>query len=357
MKFKFAPANLLPVKLLLPLFLAAIGLTGSALWWGWATAPVQSENASSRRVQVVAGQSADSVGKDLQAVGLIRSQLAWKLWVRWLKLQSPQTGPQVGTFALSPQDSLPAIANQLWQGKVLQTQFTIPEGWSTRQMGAYFEAAGLFSAADFKRATQTIDRKRYPWLPAHVTHLEGWLYPDTYQLPIGEVTPTAVVNLMLDRFAEVALPLYVKSQAQTSLSLADWVILSSIVEKEAVIARERPVIAGVFLNRLQQNMTLGADPTVEYGLGVQQTPDHPLTLAQVRTPTPYNTYLNPGLPPTAIASPGLASLEAVLQPQPTVYLYFVARYDGSHVFSRTLAEHEAAQTQIHNQRDAQRSKF
>jgi UPF0755 protein len=97
---------------------------------------------------------------------------------------------------------------------------------------------------------------------------------------------------------------------------------------------------------LNQNIPLGADPTVEYGLGISQTKEQPLTWAQVGTPSPYNTYINPGLPPTPIASAGKASLEATLTPDPTDYLFFVARYDGTHVFSRTLAEHEAARDAI-----------
>jgi UPF0755 protein len=126
--------------------------------------------------------------------------------------------------------------------------------------------------------------------------------------------------------------------------------LASIVEREAAVPEERALIAGVFLNRLKKGMPLGADPTVEYALNIQQTPDRRLTLAEVRTPSPYNTYLTPGLPPGPIASPGLASLKAVLEPEETDYLYFVARYDGTHVFSKTLAEHEAAQRQILRER-------
>lgn len=122
--------------------------------------------------------------------------------------------------------------------------------------------------------------------------------------------------------------------------------LASIVEKESVVDEERGTIAGVFTNRLEQNIPLGADPTVEYGLGITQTPEQPLTWAQVGTPSPYNTYINPGLPPTPIASPGSASLEVTLNPEATEYLFFVARYDGTHVFSRTLAEHEAAKNAI-----------
>ncbi len=122
--------------------------------------------------------------------------------------------------------------------------------------------------------------------------------------------------------------------------------LASIIEKEAVVAQERDLIAGVFWNRLELAMPLGADPTVEYFLNVRQTPERRLTYAEVATPSPYNTYINLGLPPTPIASPGLASLQAALAPAATDYLFFVARYDGSHVFSRTYSEHQAAQLEI-----------
>ncbi|MEN9232202.1 MAG: endolytic transglycosylase MltG, partial [Thermostichus sp. DG02_5_bins_236] len=168
-------------------------------------------------------------------------------------------------------------------------------------------------------------------------------------LPDHEKAQT-VVNAMLQRFISVALPLF--QQHSTPLSLHEWVTLASIVEREAVVPEERALIAGVFLNRLKQGIPLGADPTVEYALNIRQTPDRRLTLAEVRTPSPYNTYLNPGLPPGPIASPGLASLEAVLEPEETDFLYFVARYDGTHVFSKTLAEHEAAQLQIIRERQA-----
>ncbi len=112
---------------------------------------------------------------------------------------------------------------------------------------------------------------------------------------------------------------------------------------------------GVFLNRLKKGMPLGADPTIEYALGVQQTPDNPLTWDQVKTPSPYNTYIHSGLPPTPISSPGIASLKAALYPENTDYLYFVARYDSTHIFSRTLEEHQAAQTRIRDKRDASKS--
>ncbi|MGF1569289.1 MAG: endolytic transglycosylase MltG [Nodosilinea sp.] len=323
-------------------------------WWSWATQPVVEAAEPTAappvvQIQIPPGTSGQQIGQDLEAAGLIRSALAWKLWSRWQGWQNPELGFQAGTYALAPTSSMADIAKTILSGQVVQVSFTVPEGWNRRQMAAYFEQQGFFSAAEFLAASEQLPRSTYPWLPEGIPHLEGFLFPDTYQLPAAGVTPTAVVNTMLSRFESVALPVY--QGTTTSLSLLDWVTLSSIIEKEAVIPAERGTIAGVFTNRLNQNMPLGADPTVEYGLGITQTPDQPLTWAQVGTPSPYNTYINPGLPPTPIASPGLPSLEAALAPEDTDYLFFVARYDGTHVFSRTLAEHEAARDAIRAARD------
>lgn len=328
-------------------------------WWNWASAPVAAASPDEQsdqavQIQIPSGTPGQQIGYDLEAAGLIRSALAWKLWSRWKAVRDGTGGFQAGTYVLSPTDSLPAIATTIWDGQVVQTSFTIPEGWNRKTMAQYFESEGFFPAADFLAATETVPRDRFPWLPETIPHLEGFLYPDTYQLPAAAITPEVIVDQMLQRFESVALPLYQKQTAATG-SLVNWVTLASIVEKEAVVPEERPLIAGVFAKRLQQNIPLGADPTVEYGLGIEQTPEKPLTWAQVETPSPYNTYLNSGLPPTPISSPGLSSLEASLSPQKTDYLYFVARYDGTHVFSRTLAEHEAAQAQIRDAIDAQSS--
>jgi UPF0755 protein len=343
--------------LLLPATLGFCGWQGW-LWWSWASAPIANRPEQSARNQTVQleipkGTSAEQIGKDLYDIGLIRSTTAWELWTRWRTLWNRQGGFQAGTYQFSPTDSLPDIAGKIWWGEVIQESITIPEGWTIQQMASAFERKGLFSATAFIRATQQIPRDRYPWLPSQISSLEGFLYPDTYQRS-GATTPEAVITQMLDRFQQVALPVYQSHQNQTPYSLLQWVTLASIVEKEAVIDHERPIIASVFAKRLRQGIPLGADPTVEYALGIRQTPDQPLTLRQVNTPSPYNTYLNPGLPPGPIASPGLSSLRQSITPKDTDLLYFVARYDGSHVFSRTLAEHQAAQTAIRNQLEARR---
>lgn len=318
-------------------------------WWSWATAPVVADATEQSadqtiQIQIPPGTPGQQIGQDLEAAGLIRSALAWRLWTRWQARQAPESGFQAGAYALAPTSAMTDIAEIIWTGQVVQTAFTIPEGWNLRQMAAYFEQEGFFPAAEFLAVTEDIPRDQFPWLPDGLPHLEGFLFPNTYQLPAEGVTATQVRDIMLRQFETTALPLY--NTKAINLSLLDWVTLSSIVEKESVIAEERGTIAGVFTNRLEQNIPLGADPTVEYGLGITQTPEQPLTWAQVGTPSPYNTYINPGLPPTPIASPGKASLEAVLNPEDTEYLFFVARYDGTHVFSRTLAEHEAAKNAI-----------
>ncbi|MBF2064664.1 MAG: endolytic transglycosylase MltG [Calothrix sp. C42_A2020_038] len=333
---------------LLPLFLAIFG-SASWLWWNWSISPV-SNIAKPQRIQITPGTASQQIGSQLEQAGLIRSKLAWSLFARYKNWQNPKTDFQAGTYELSGSQSMVVIAETIREGKVVQKSFTIPEGWSLRQMGRYFEEKGWFSAQDFLSAASQLDRKQFPWLPSDIPILEGFLYPDTYQVTYENITPQAIVDQMLKRFEQIALPVYQKAANQTKFTLKQWVTLASIVEKEAVVPQERRLIAGVFVSRLRKGMKLESDPTVEYAFGITQTPDKPLTFAQVRQPSPYNTYATPGLPPTPIAAPGLPSLEAVLNPESTEYLYFVARYDGTHVFSRTLKEHEAAVVKIRQER-------
>ena len=325
---------------------------GGMSWWNGVIAPPSADpNAKSIQIQVKPGTSAQAIGQELEAKGAIKSQLAWKLWTSWQAKQG-KGSPQTGTYELSPSQPLPIVAKQILEGKVVQSGFTIREGWKIEQMAEYFEKQGLFKAADFIAATKEIPKDKFPWLPDGITHLEGFLFPETYKVPAETITPKGVVTQMLKQFEQVALPEYQKATDPQKLSLLQWVSLSSIVEKEAVIPIERPKIAGVFTTRLAKNMRLESDPTVEYGLGIKQTADRPLTFAEVKRPNPYNTYMNAGIPPGPIASPGIGSLKAVLNPDSTDLLFFVAKYDGTHVFSKTLSEHVAATNAIRQQRQS-----
>ncbi|MGA1285656.1 MAG: endolytic transglycosylase MltG [Prochlorothrix sp.] len=348
------------VVLVLLLIFGGMGWQGWR-WWTWAKEPVRSSDPieagvpATIQLEIPVGTPSSVIGDRLHSLGIIRSATAWELWSHWLHLrQTWRTdehtgGFQAGVYQLSPSQSLPEVAEIIWWGEVQSISITIPEGWSLEKMGQYFQGQGLFSAEAFLAAARQIPYDRFPWLPANIPHLEGYLFPDTYQLSYDSVSPEEVINLMLQQFETVAFPLL--ETTPSPFTLQEWVTLASIVEKEAVLPEERDRIAGVLLNRLDLEMPLQVDPTVEYGLGIQQTPDRPLTLNEVRTPSPYNTYINPGLPPTPIASPGQGSLQAILTPESNDYLYFVARYDGTHVFSRTLAEHEAAQDQIRSARE------
>ena len=341
-----------------PLFAltTAIAVLSILVWSSWRglTAPVTKKSSQEQTKQVKftvkPGISGNELGTELTQAGLIKSTNGWKIWTKLKQTFDGKGGFKAGTYEVSPTESLPEIASKIWDGKIIQTNFTIPEGWSTKQMGEYFASQGYFSEEEFNSAVTTIPKDKYPWLPQEIPILEGFLYPDTYRISSDMTSqPEAIINTMLTRFEQVALPVY--EAAKPEMSLLDWVTLSSIVEKEAVVGSERPLIAGVFTARLNQGMRLESDPTVEYGLGIRQTADQPLTYTQVGTPSPYNTYLNTGLTPTPIASPGIASLKATLNPESTDYLFFVARYDGTHVFSRTLREHEAATREIRRQRN------
>ena len=344
-----------PVFRSLLVLILGIGVWQSWFWWQRITAPVVDTRGTNTlrtkptQFTVSPGTPGQQIGNELAKAGLIRSTDAWKLWTWWKQKQEPQGGFKAGTYLISTRDSLPAIADKIWRGELMQTTFTIPEGWSIREMANYFESRGYFSADDFVVAASQIDYDKYPWLPANLPHLEGFLYPDTYKITSDRINnPQAIIEVMLTQFQQDALPVY--QQAQTQLSLMEWVTLASIVEKESVVGEERRLIAGVFTSRLQRGMRLESDPTVEYALGIKQTADRPLTYRQVATPAPHNTYVNTGLPPTPIASPGIASLKATLNPESTEYLFFVARYDGTHVFSKTLAEHVAATKKIRRER-------
>jgi UPF0755 protein len=329
------------------IFVVVLLLVVVAIAWGlWALSPIGSQQPI--QVTIPSGTGTIKIGELLQEKQVIRSSWAWaalvfsKGWQNQLK---------AGTYGFDPDQSSADIAAIVREGKTLTLKYTIPEGWNLKQMAHYFQEQGLFSEAQFLAETQGSHMQHPQWLPPNLDRLEGFLFPSTYTLNVDQHSAQQVVSQMLQSFAKEALPLYQK-QAKPKSSLKDWVTLASIVEKEAVVDTERPVIAGVFASRLQKRIPLGSDPTVEYAFGIRQTADYPLTYRQVRQPNPYNTYINPGLPPTPIASPGLASLKAALAPASTPYLFFVARYDGKHIFSRTVTEHERAKLQIRSKRPA-----
>jgi UPF0755 protein len=304
---------------------------------------------------IESGTPARIVGQQLEQVGLIRDATLFEAYVRVNGLDGRLAA---GTSTLAPSMTLREIADTLTSPRAAAISITIPEGWRVEQTADYLSRDDRLGAAEAARYREQavagdltgLDPARHPFLqdrPAGAS-LEGYLFPDTYLLPANAPTAIDVLSRQFDTFAQRILPLYLEAQenGRTQLTLHEVLTIASIVEREAVVAEERPAIAGVYLNRLAIGMKLDADPTVQYAMGYQ-----PATGQWWKTPvfleeyssvdSPYNTYLYVGIPPGPIAAPGLSSIRAVLYPEQHDYLYFVALPDGSgrHVFAQNYDEH------------------
>ncbi|MFN8556213.1 MAG: endolytic transglycosylase MltG [Dehalococcoidia bacterium] len=222
---------------------------------------------------------------------------------------------------------------------------TLPEGWRLEQMARLVEQRGLGSAEAFREAVAAERSESFLQSRPAGASLEGYLFPDTYFFS-KKATARDVVARMLKTFDERYNADLRAAAAAHGLSVHEAVTLASIVEREAQVADERPVIAAVFINRLKAGMPLQADPTVQYAVAADPASvaqhgwwKRDLTVDDLKIQSPYSTYAQRGLPPGPIASPGLAALRAVSYPAPVKYLFFVARGDGSHAFAETLDEH------------------
>jgi UPF0755 protein len=243
-----------------------------------------------------------------------------------------QAGEYLFRDAASPEE----ILARLVAGDVRRFPFTVPEGLTLVEIAARFEKDGFGSAGEFLQvASDPALMERY--LPG-AESLEGYLFPETYTLD-GGTTAERLIMAMLDECNRRLTPELLAAAKKNGLDRRQLVTLASIVQKEAGNNDEMPLIAAVFHNRLQRKIALQADPTVIYGLDEF---DGNLTRKHLQTPTPYNTYTRPGLPPGPIANPGMAALQAAAHPADVDFLYFVARGDGTHAFSRTLKEHNQA---------------
>lgn len=227
------------------------------------------------------------------------------------------------------------ILRLLEQGSVIRETVTIPEGLNIGQTAALLAKDGWIDEQRFTSLTKNLDFIRS--LDMDQSSLEGYLFPDTYQLTRGEMTEKDILRMMTRRFARVWQE--VTADRKPTMSRHQIITLASIVEKETGDAAERPLIARVFLNRLACNMRLQSDPTVIYGIADF---DGDLTGKHLRLENPYNTYVINGLPPGPICSPGQKAMEAVLRPAAGPSLFFVSKNDGTHHFSITLNEHNQA---------------
>jgi UPF0755 protein len=279
------------------------------------------------------GEPLGTIAARLERHGLVRSALAVKWLARWRGLAgSLQSGEYRLSGALSPEQILERIA----EGRVETYEVALPEGFTLAQIAERIAAAGLVDRDAFLRVASDPESARL--LGVEGETLEGYLFPETYRLP-KNLEPLEVARILVEQFQEVWQEIAPLARRR-DFSMKDVVTLASIVEKESGVPEERPLIASVFLNRLERGMRLETDPTVIYGI-----PDFDGNLRRRHLDdedNPYNTYRIFGLPPGPIASPGADALRAVVNPAQTDYLYFVSRNDGTHVFSRSYREHTNA---------------
>jgi UPF0755 protein len=288
-------------------------------------------------VTVKPGTAVSDVAATLHRQGLIRNESFFKFYAGQMG-----KGQQIkaGTYRISNTWPMTKILDCLITGKVDYTKVTIPEGFTVKQIKNLLAAKNLVTAETFqaKVNNDNFNESFLGGIPDGPNRLEGFLFPATYQIPDG-MNEDQIIKVMLRRFGQVYTPSLQEKAQSMGLTTREVVTLASIVEREAKIDSERSVIAAVFENRLSKGIRLESCATVEYLLGKQKAV---LSYADLKIESPYNTYQHEGLPPGPIANPGLAAIKAVLYPAKVNYLYFVARGDGSHYFSTTLAEHEAA---------------
>ncbi len=293
------------------------------------------------------GETAAQIAQRLESEGLIRDA---SLFRALLRVRGVDTQLEAGDYKLRRNMTMTEIMDTLQHGKPPTVVLTIPEGWRAEQIAELLAENGVANPDAFLRLVRTGAGFDYDFLadrPEGVTSLEGYLFPDTYEIAT-DATAADVIDRMLTTFGQRFTPeMREKARAQ-GLSIHEAVTLASIVEREAQVPEERALIAGVFHNRLQAGMHLNADPTVQYALGYQEDAGQwwkrPLYLEDLEVDSPYNTYTHVGLPPGPICNPGLAALQAVVEPAETDYFYFVANDvagDGSHVFAKTLEEQNA----------------
>jgi UPF0755 protein len=292
-----------------------------------------SETSAEIVVEIPRGASLGKVAATLESAGVIRSAVGFELLARY---EGRAESLRAGEYALAPSLRAREVLERLAAGAVMTHPVVVPEGLRMEEVAARIEAAGLGSADEFLRVARAPATAAAIGLPG--PSLEGYLFPETYQLARG-VPESEIARMMVDHFFGVWRELEPRAK-QRGLSMHEVVVLASLVEKETGAPEERPLIAAVFLNRLERGMRLETDPAVIYGIAGF---DGNLRRVHLEDATnPYNTYQHGGLPPGPIASPGAASLRAVVEPAEADYLYFVARNDGTHQFSSRYGDHVRA---------------
>jgi len=295
-------------------------LTTGYFSWQWVNKPVDSKDKTIKVFVVPQGQTANTIGKRLFQENLIKNELAFKILINFQNLDNQI---KAGDFKLSPSMDLDTIINTLVHG-IIDFWITFPEGWRTEQ---YAEL--LAEKSDINSQNFILAAKPY----------EGSLFPDTYLIPQNASAEDAV-KILTDNFQKKFTP--IKQNNKTNLSQKQIIIIASLIEREAKHEKDRFLISSVLHNRLNINMALQIDATVQYVLGKpNKWWSDDLSGKDMKIDSPYNTYKYPGFPPGPIANPGLASLKAAVNPSQTNYLYYVSDSSGYNHYAENLEEHQS----------------
>jgi len=335
--------------LLLLLLLAAAA--GSALWVrSMVHRPVE-HSAADRIITIEPGAGTQVIVARLAEAGIIRHPTALTLYLR---LTGRGGNLRAGDYKFASPISPLQIIEKMQRGEIFLERVTIPEGYNRFDIAETLATkTGKATKEEFLRLME--DQTSIAKIAPEARNLEGYLFPDTYNYN-SKTTPGELISLMVNRFDEIFTPEWTTRASQLGLTIHKVMTLASIIEKEAKVPDERPHMASVFFNRLKIGMPLGSDPTFIYAAILARNYDgNPNQPRFINIDSPYNTYKVTGLPPGPIASPGRASIQAVLYPDNTSDLYFVVNgTEGRHKFSATAAEHEAAVSEYRRQQQEQR---
>lgn len=311
--------------------IAAAGVT--AVLYTRTNEPYKGYEGVEQFVVIEPGSTTRAIGQQLIRAGVVRDDTTFRaaLW-RTGRARTLQAGEFRFDRAMTPLEVIDKIA----RGDVYSRRITFPEGLTIQEMARLFEQQRFGKASEFIDAARNAQPVQD--IDPSAPDLEGYLFPETYALR-RDTTPARLIQLMVARFRQLFTAEMQESARALGLTPRQAVTLASLVEEETALPSERPIVAAVYLNRLRIGMAMQADPTVIYALQRAGRYNGNLRRDDLVFDSPYNTYRYAGLPPGPIASPGLASLKAAVAPAEADYLYFVSRNDGSHVFARTLAEH------------------
>lgn len=324
--------RVLKILLVLAILAALAAFAGHRYWQSRLEAPIALEEPALYEVPDGAGYH--RVISELAERGIVVDAWAFRLLTRLEPEALPRLRP--GEYRLVPGMSGRELLALLGSNEVVRYPLTVPEGWTFRQMRELLDAAPKL-AHDTKGLS---DEEVMARLDREGRHPEGWFFPDTYHYHKG-LSDLEILRQALERMEATLDEVWAERDDGLPLeSPYEALIMASLIERETGAPEERPEIAGVFKRRLERGMRLQTDPTVIYGMGERYEGN--ITRADLREATPYNTYVIEGMPPTPIALPGRAALEAAVQPEEGETLYFVAKGDGTHHFSRTLREHNNA---------------